>query len=176
MQSQISDQLNLMAARVHMDTERQPEGDSRRLWPVHDWYESNLYDQTLRVNGMDQRDVLILNPDYPDPLTGVMADVQPGGRIQASQDLKMPKVHQASIGVERQVTPNLSMQTSYPDAARPEPDAVDEHQPAGRIRGVCPAGSTVGTITQFDSTGCSQSDRVKIQAPIGSRSELSSST
>ena len=23
----------------------------------HDWYESNLYDQTLRVNGIAQRDI-----------------------------------------------------------------------------------------------------------------------
>ena len=33
----------------------------------YDWYDSSLYDQTLRVNGVAQRDLLILNPGYPDP-------------------------------------------------------------------------------------------------------------
>src|SRR3970282_578034 len=36
----------------------------------YDWYESNLYDQTLRVDGISQRDLLILNPGYPDPFSG----------------------------------------------------------------------------------------------------------
>jgi hypothetical protein len=127
----------------------------------YDWYEANLYDQTLRVNGVDQRDLLILNPGYPDPASGVIADIQPGGRIQASPDLDMAKVHQASIGIERQVTQNLSLQASYqmlrgrnlmrsininaPDESGERPDP------------------SVGTVTQFDSTGRSASDRLELR-------------
>ena len=46
----------------------------------------------------------------------------------------MPKVHQASLGVERQVTQNLTGAGDLSDAARARPDALDQRQPA-RERG-----------------------------------------
>src|SRR6185503_9515473 len=114
MQSHISDHLNLMPRAGFTWT---PWGNRTAIRGgyglFYDWYESNLYDQTLRVNGIAQRDLLIINPGYPDPSSGITADVQPGGRIQASPALDMPMVHQASIGVERQVTQNLTVQATY---------------------------------------------------------------
>jgi hypothetical protein len=162
MQSHIDDHLNLMPRVGFTWT---PWGNRTSIRGgyglFYDWYEANLYDQTLRVNGVDQRDLLILNPGYPEPFSGVIADVQPGGRIQASPDLDMAKVHQASIGIERQVTQNLSLQASYqmlrgrnlmrsininaPDESGERPDP------------------SVGTVTQFDSTGRSASDRLELR-------------
>ena len=126
----------------------------------YDWYESNLYDQTLRVNGISQRDLLIFNPGFPDPFLGTSPTILPGGRVQAAKNLSMPYIHQASIGAERAITPNLQAQASYqmlrgrnlmrsvnlnaPDAfgVRPEPN--------------------IGTVTQFESTGKSKSDRLNV--------------
>ena len=34
----------------------------------YDWYETSLYEQTLRLDGTRQTDVIIRNPGYPDPL------------------------------------------------------------------------------------------------------------
>ena len=63
-----------------------------------------------------QRDLRVNCPGYPDPFApsadascraslGVgVPIVQPGGRIQASRDLKMPLVHQASVSVERRLS------------------------------------------------------------------------
>ena len=126
----------------------------------HDWYDSNLHDQTLRVDGRTQRDLLVLNPGYPDPIGGVSAIVLPGGRVQAAADRELPYVHQASIGVERPITPTLNVQASYlflrgrnqmrsrninaPDASgvRPEPN--------------------IGTVTQIESTGRTSNDRLTV--------------
>ena len=126
----------------------------------HDWYDSNLHDQTLRVDGVTQRDLLVLNPGYPDPIGGVSSVVLPGGRVQAAPDLKLPYVQQASVGVERPITPTLNVQASVlfmrgrnqmrsrninaPDAAgvRPEPD--------------------VGTVTQIESTGRTAGHRLNL--------------
>jgi hypothetical protein len=126
----------------------------------HDWYDSNLHDQTLRVDGRTQRDLLVLNPGYPDPIGGVSSIVLPGGRVQAAPDLQLPYVHQASIGVERPITPALNFQASYlfmrgrnqmrsrninaPDAfgVRPEPN--------------------IGTVTQIESTGRTANDRLNV--------------
>jgi hypothetical protein len=162
MQSHIDDHLNLMPRAGFTWT---PWGNRTAIRGgyglFHDWYESNLYDQTLRVNGIAQRDLLILNPGYPDPFTGVVADVQPGGRIQASPDLEMPKVHQASIGIERQVTQNFTMQASYQMLrGRNQLRSININAPDEF--GLRPD-PTVGTVTQFDSTGRSQSDRMEIR-------------
>jgi hypothetical protein len=126
----------------------------------YDWYDTSLYDQTLRVNGVSQRDLLIMNPGYPIPFLGADTVILPGGRVQAAADLQMPYVHQASIGVERAITDNLQTQVSYqmlrgrrqmrsvnvnapgPDGVRPEPN--------------------IGTVTQFESTGRSLSDRFNV--------------
>jgi hypothetical protein len=127
-----------------------------------DWYDASLYDQTLRVNGIAQRDLLILNPGYPDPYSGQMVDVQPGGRIQASSDLKMPYVHQASIGIERQISPNLTAQVNYQALrGRNQLRAININAPDAF--GIRPD-STVGNITQFESTGRSTSDRLTFNA------------
>ena len=126
----------------------------------HDWYDSNLHDQTLRVDGLTQRDLLVLNPGYPDPIGGISSIVLPGGRVQAAPDLRLPYVHQASIGVERPITQSLNVQASYlfmrglnqmrsrninaPDAVgvRPEPN--------------------IGTVTQIESTGRTSTDRLNV--------------
>jgi hypothetical protein len=142
----------------------------------YDWYESGLYDQTLRVNGINVRDIRVtcseLNAycaafDANDPLSpGVLAAVS--GRTQAHPELEMPRVHQASIGYDRQLTPNMTLQTSYQllrgqnqmrsrniNAPGPDPDGD------GPLRGMRP-NPQFGDITQFESTGRSQSDRLNL--------------
>ena len=76
-------------------------------------HSANLDDQTLRVDGVSQRDLLILNPGYPNPLQGAEAQILPRGRIQADPNLRMPQVHQGSLGVERQLGQNFSVQATY---------------------------------------------------------------
>ena len=172
MQSHISDHLNLMPRVGFTWT---PWGNRTSIRGGYglffDWYESNLYDQTLRVNGIAQRDVQIDFPGYPDPYNGsVDTRVNPPGRIQASPDLEMPKVHQASIGIERQVTQNLSVQASYQMLrGRNQLRSININAPVnagldldGRPIWVRPD-IAIGNITQFDSTGRSQSDRFEIR-------------
>ena len=36
----------------------------------YDWYDAQTYEQTLRVDGVHQVDMAVLNPGYPDPATG----------------------------------------------------------------------------------------------------------
>ena len=82
----------------------------------------------------------------------------------------MPKVHQASIGIERQVTQNLSMQASYQMLrGRNQMRSININAPVnvgfdldGNPIWVRPD-PTIGNITQFDSTGRSQSDRLELR-------------
>lgn len=128
----------------------------------HDWLSADVYDQSLRVDGIAQRDLLILNPGYPDPLAGASATVLPGGRVEIASDLRMPYVHQYSIGAERPFGESFTVQASFmrhdgrnqlrsinlnaPDAAgvRPYPD--------------------IGTISQVQSTGRLEVNRLNMSA------------
>jgi hypothetical protein len=159
MQNLIADKLNLMPRLGFTWT---PKGNKTSIrggyGMFYDWYDSSLYDQTLRVNGVAQSDLLIRDPGYPDPYSGERVDVQPGGRIQAAEDLKMPYVHQASIGIERQLSTNFSTQVSYQALrGRNQMRAININAPDAL--GIRPD-PTVGNITQFESTGRSTSDRL----------------
>ena len=53
----------------------------------YDWYDGQTYEQTLRVDGIHQVDLAVLNPGYPDPLAGGSVVVLPPGRIVQAADL-----------------------------------------------------------------------------------------
>ncbi|MEQ1573641.1 MAG: hypothetical protein ABL993_05285, partial [Vicinamibacterales bacterium] len=126
----------------------------------YDWYDSNLYDQTLRVDGVAQRDLLVLNPGYPDPFAGAVGTVLSGGRVQADPHLEMPYVHQASIGAERALTPTFTVQASLA-VQRGHNQLRARNVNAPDAFGVRPQPG-VGTITQIESTGKSVLDRLTL--------------
>ena len=126
----------------------------------HDWYDSSLHDQTLRVDGRTQRDLLVLNPGYPDPIGGISAIVLPGGRVQAAPSLQLPYVHQASIGVERPITSTLNVQASYL-FMRGRNQMRSRNANAPDANGLRPEPNT-GTVTQIESTGRTSHDRFNV--------------
>ncbi len=160
-QSLIGDTLNLMPRLGFTWSPFGPGTVFRGGYGIfYDWYDTNLYDQTLRVDGVSQRDLLIINPGYPDPYAGALQTVLPGGRVQAASDLQMPYIHQASIGVERPITPNIQFQASY-QLLRGRNLMRASNINAPSELGIRPE-PTVGTVTQFDSTGRSKSDRLTL--------------
>ena len=132
----------------------------------YDWYDAGLYDQTLRVDGVAVRDIRVscvedngwcADLSAPGALAAMPAAV--AGRIQASEDLEMPRVHQASIGYDRQLTPNITLQTSY-QMLRGENQMRSRNinAPTGGVR----PNPAFGDIVQFESTGRSDSDRLTV--------------
>ncbi|HEY7192001.1 MAG TPA: TonB-dependent receptor [Vicinamibacterales bacterium] len=164
MQSHISDRVNVMPRAGFTWT---PWGNRTSIRGgyglFYDWYESNLYDQTLRVNGIAQRDIVVTYTE-----DGFAPPAPPPSRIEASPDLEMPKIHQASIGIERQVTQNLSLQASYQMLrGRNQLRSININAPVNVGTDEQPnwqrPDPTIGNITQFDSTGRSQSDRLELR-------------
>src|SRR4029079_15650750 len=173
MQSLIADKLNLMPRVGLTYSPRSSKTIIRGGYGLfYDWYESNLYDQTLRVNGIAQRDLRVNCPGYPDAFTassdplcqaafGGVPVVQPGGRIQAHPDLRMPHVHQASASIERPIGANLRTMISYQMLR-------GRHQMRSRVintpdplTGLRPE-PTIGSVTQFESTGKSARDSLNV--------------
>lgn len=78
-----------------------------------DWYEADTYEQTLQVDGERLKDVVIVNPPFPTLDGSGTAQIQPPGIIRAGDDLSMPTVRQAQIGMERAIGERARLNVSY---------------------------------------------------------------
>jgi hypothetical protein len=106
----------------------------------YDWLESQTYEQTLRVDGRRQQEVVIRNPGFPDPLAGgIDQQVFPAGKYLLSPDLVLPRRVMFNMGVSQQLSPRLGTNLSFtrtigsgqlrgrllnmpgPDGLRPDP-------------------------------------------------------
>ena len=79
----------------------------------YDWFTAQTFEQTLRVNGQRQQDLVIANPGYPNPFSGGMQTVFPPSRIQVDPDLQIPYIIQSSIGVETNPFKLFRLTTNY---------------------------------------------------------------
>lgn len=126
----------------------------------YDWFGAETYEQTLRVDGTRQQDVMIPEPGYPDPFVGGGGVRLPPGRIQTAEDLRMPVLLQTSVGVERRIGTGIMINVSFfrtrgwntlrgrnvnapdPDGLRPDP--------------------TLGNVTQIESTSRSSTRALSV--------------
>lgn len=79
----------------------------------YDWFAAQTYEQTLRVDGERQRDLVIANPSYPNPFLGGLQTLPPPSRIQTDPDLQIPYIIQSSIGLETQPFKLFRLTTNY---------------------------------------------------------------
>ena len=80
----------------------------------YDWLDSEIYEQTLRVDGTRQQDLVITNPGYPDPFSGgATQEVLPASRYLLSENLVLPRRLMANVGLSHQFAPTLGMNVSY---------------------------------------------------------------
>jgi carboxypeptidase family protein len=79
----------------------------------YDWLESEIYEQVLRVDGVKQRDLVVTNPGYPDPLSEGIENALPASKYTLADDLVMPYRVLGNLGVSHQFTPTLSANVSY---------------------------------------------------------------
>lgn len=79
----------------------------------YDWFAAQTYEQTLRVDGQRQRDLVVANPGFPNPLSGGMQTILPPSRIQTDPELQIPYVIQASFGMETNPFKLFRLTTNY---------------------------------------------------------------
>jgi Carboxypeptidase regulatory-like domain len=125
----------------------------------YDWYTAQVYEQTLRVDGQRQRDRIITNPGFPDPLSGGTAVIQPPSRIQTDPNIDLPYIIQSSLGIETapfnlfRLTTNYSYQRGV-HLLR----GTNINAPAAGVRPV----PTIGNITNIASSGYLGAHRLTI--------------
>jgi hypothetical protein len=119
----------------------------------YDWLEAEVYEQTLRVDGVRQQELVVRNPGYPDPLSNGSSEVLPTSKYLLASSLLMPTRNMASAGVSHQITPTLgaNLNVTYMsgsnrlrgrninaprDGVRPDPHLgnVSQVESTGRMR------------------------------------------
>jgi Carboxypeptidase regulatory-like domain len=125
----------------------------------YDWYASQSFEQTLRVDGVRQSDLIINNPGYPNPFSGGTQTILPPSQLQSDKNLKMPYIAQASIGVETSPFKLFRLTTNYTYQR-------GVHLLRGRninlpIAGIRP-NSNFGNITNIESSGYMGAHRLMI--------------
>jgi len=79
----------------------------------YDWLDSSVYEQTVRVDGTHQTDIIVINPSFPAPSPDSGSDVLPPSRIVLGPQLNQPTIHQASIGYEHNIGQWGTFRTDY---------------------------------------------------------------
>lgn len=115
MQTNLQDRNNL-APRASLAWS--PFADGKTTFRIgagifYDWFGAEALEQTLRVDGRRQRDIVVLNPGFPDPFDTGLGVSLPPGRVQAAPDMVMPYAEQASFGVERQLPGRFQLRATY---------------------------------------------------------------
>jgi Carboxypeptidase regulatory-like domain len=128
----------------------------------YDWFESQTYEQTVRVDGVRQIDEVILNPTFPVTATSGGTRL-PASRIQTAASLTQPTVHQASLGFDRNLKTWLGVRADYMwtrgyNILR----SVNVNAPVNGVR----PDQSVGNISEIASTGRRASDRLMVAANL----------
>jgi hypothetical protein len=126
----------------------------------YDWFGSQAYEQTLRLDGQRQRDLIVTNPGYPNPFSGGTQKTLPPSRVQSDPNMQGPYVFQASFGVETNPFKLIRLTTNYQYQR-------GVHLLRGRnvnapIPGFGRPDPTVGNITNIESSGYSSIHRLMI--------------
>jgi hypothetical protein len=130
----------------------------------YQFLDAPLYEQTLRVDGRQQRDLIISNPGYPDPFSqGVPLAQRPSSIIRLGPDLRMPSTWRLSVALDQPVNSWARVRTTY--ARRTGRDLFRSRDANAPTNGLRPDPST-GSITQIESTAGSRSQSLETRLSI----------
>jgi len=126
----------------------------------YDWFAAQVYEQTLRVDGQRQRDLVVANPSFPNPFIGGIQTIPPASRIQTDPDLQIPYIIQTSFGVETNPFKLFRLTTNYQYQR-------GVHLLHGRnlnapVPGIGRPDPTAGNITNIESSAYQSSHRLMI--------------
>src|SRR5262249_12150474 len=62
-----------------------------------DWFDAQLYEQAVQLDGTHQRIETIVEPGYPEPLAGQSAIVLPNGRVRMADGLDQPILRETMV-------------------------------------------------------------------------------
>ena len=80
----------------------------------YEWLDADTFEQTLRVDGIRQQDLVIVNPGYPDPFSGgASQQILPASRYLLGSTVVMPKRAIGVLAMTQQLSPTVALNLSY---------------------------------------------------------------
>jgi hypothetical protein len=79
----------------------------------YNWFAADIFENVLRVDGVQQVDTVVRNPGFPDPFVGGAPLLLPPSVIQMDPAMRMPYVQQSSFGIERQMPKFANFRATY---------------------------------------------------------------
>ena len=122
----------------------------------NEWYQPWVYEQTLQLDGTRQRDLIIRDPGYPDPLGGGgLEELPPPSIVRETADgLEMVRTARASVGLEHRFSQQLRVQLNvYGQSTSDRLRSLNANAP---LDGAYPD-PDFERITEIESTGRAQS-------------------
>jgi hypothetical protein len=116
----------------------------------YDWLTSETFEQTIRVNGERQREIVVRNPGFPSPFSTGMEILLPPGRIQLDPALQTPYLEQVSFGVERKLGKVSQLRANY--MWQRGVHLLRGHNINAPVAGLGRPDPAVGNINQIEST------------------------
>ena len=97
-----------------------------------------------------QRDLLILNPGYPDPAGGVAATVLAAVACRRIRTCRCRTCTRCRLASSDRLSQTLNLQASFMSHARPQPAAFAQRERAGRVRRASRADDRHGDADRID--------------------------
>jgi hypothetical protein len=80
----------------------------------YDWLGTGTYEQTLRVDGIHQKELNVPNPSFPDPTASLASGTTaPTNKYLLSNDLQMARNTRVSAGFDRALTRMVRLNATY---------------------------------------------------------------
>jgi hypothetical protein len=76
-----------------------------------DWLGISTYEQALRVDGVKQQELNILNPAFPDP--GLAGFTPPTNKYQLHDGITLPESRMLNVGIDQTLGPSFRMNATY---------------------------------------------------------------
>jgi hypothetical protein len=121
----------------------------------HDWLDADTFEQTLRVDGTRQQDLLVIDPAYPATGDGLGGESVPPGRYLLGDRLTMPARTMMMAGVSQQLSPTMTLNVTFNHSeGRNRLRGRNLNAPVDGVR----PDSALGNVTAVESTGRTRGD------------------
>jgi hypothetical protein len=85
----------------------------RSSWGLFsEWLATPTYEQTLRIDGVHQREIDLRNPLFPDA-GDITVGALPVNRYLLSDELDLPTLNRVSVGIDQRLLPKLQSSVTY---------------------------------------------------------------
>ena len=138
------------------------------------WFEASLYEQTIIVNGRRQRELVVVDPGYPEPFVdGTLQDAPPPSITRVAPQLQMPALSRFTIGADRPLGGGARARVSYSrQYGRDLFRSRDTNAPVDGVR----ADPSVRNVTELESTAGSENQSLDLSLVLNRQAHRFSSS